>query len=177
MRDLTHQVSTGERRRELEGHTARVYSLGVAGSRLASGSYDGSIRVWPAGAGAEWPCARTVTVHTHTRWHRLRSGRGGSSAVRRTRPFACGGSRRGGRTPASPATQAPFMAVRADRDSAHTLGARDGGAGRHPHRPQRPCLWAAGARGATVQRVVGREHPGMGGGEAGGGGEGGGVRR
>ena len=117
MRDVTRQVSTGERRRELEGHTARVCSLGVVGSRLASGSYDGSIRVWPT--------------------------------------------------------------VRADRDSAHTLGARDGGldATLTGQWPQRPCLWAAGARGATVERVKGREHPGTGGGEAGGGGEGGGVRR
>ena len=59
-------VSTGERRRELEGHTESVCSLCVVGSRLASGSVDGSIQVWAMGQGPEWPCERTLTGHT--RW-------------------------------------------------------------------------------------------------------------
>ena len=56
-------VSTGGRRRELEGHTGDVRSLCVVGSRLASGSADGSIRVWAMGPGLEWPCERTLTGH------------------------------------------------------------------------------------------------------------------
>ena len=52
-------VSTGERRRELNGHTESVWSLCVVGSNLASGSDDGSIKVWAIGAGAERPCERT----------------------------------------------------------------------------------------------------------------------
>ena len=57
-------VSTGERRRELVGHTGRVCSLCVVGSRLASGSLDNSIKVWTLGQGPEWQCERTLTGHS-----------------------------------------------------------------------------------------------------------------
>ena len=57
-------VSTGERRRELAGNTAEVGSLCVVGSRLASGSGDGSIKVWAMGQGPDWPCERTLMGHT-----------------------------------------------------------------------------------------------------------------
>ena len=57
-------VSTGERRGELAGHTGGVCSLCVVGSRLASGSFDMSIKVWAMGQGPEWPCERTLTGHT-----------------------------------------------------------------------------------------------------------------
>ena len=57
-------VSTGERRGELAGHTGGVCSLCVVGSRLASGSLDMSIKVWAMGQGPEWPCERTLTGHT-----------------------------------------------------------------------------------------------------------------
>ena len=57
-------VGTGERRRELGGHTGSVWSLCVVGSRLASGSVDRSIKVWAMGQGPEWPCERTLTGHT-----------------------------------------------------------------------------------------------------------------
>ena len=54
-------VSTGGRRRELVGHTRVVCSLCVVGSRLASTSADGSIKVWAMGPWPEWPCERTLT--------------------------------------------------------------------------------------------------------------------
>ena len=57
-------IRSGERRRELEGHTRSVRSLCVVGSRLASGSADGSIKVWAMGPDREWPCERTLTGHT-----------------------------------------------------------------------------------------------------------------
>ena len=59
-------VSTGGRRRELEGNAGSVGSLCVVGSRLASGSADGSIKVWAMGPGLEWPSRgeRTLTGHT-----------------------------------------------------------------------------------------------------------------
>ena len=59
-------VSTGVRRRELEGHTRCVYSLCVVGSRLASGSFDRSIKVWAMGPGPEWPCERTLVGGTYS---------------------------------------------------------------------------------------------------------------
>ena len=57
-------VRSGERLRGLECHKDILYSLCVVGSRLASGSADGTIKVWAMGPGPEWPCERTLTGHT-----------------------------------------------------------------------------------------------------------------
>ena len=59
-------VSTGELLRQLEGHTMGVLSLCVVGLHMASGSEDGSIKVWAMGQGPEWPCQRTLTEHTRS---------------------------------------------------------------------------------------------------------------
>jgi WD40 repeat protein len=57
-------VASGERQRELEGHAGwKVNALCVCGSRLASGSYDETIKVWRMGAGLEWACERTLEGH------------------------------------------------------------------------------------------------------------------
>ena len=56
-------VNTGERRRELVGHSGGVWSLCAVGSRLASG-YDGLIKVWAMRPDPEWSCERTLTGHT-----------------------------------------------------------------------------------------------------------------
>ena len=63
-RVLVWDACTGERGRELVGHTGSVFSLCVVGSRLASGSADRTIKVWAMGQGPEWPCERTLTGHT-----------------------------------------------------------------------------------------------------------------
>ena len=61
-------VSTGKLRQELGGHSSRVCSLCVVGSRLASGSDDRRtntcIKVWAIGAGSEWRCDDILTGHT-----------------------------------------------------------------------------------------------------------------
>ena len=56
-------VGSGQRRRELEGHSDSIRALLVCGSRLASGSDDDSIKVWAMGPGQEWPCERTLAGH------------------------------------------------------------------------------------------------------------------
>ena len=56
-------VSTGERRQELIGHTTPVLSLCVVGSRLVSGSANNSIKVWAMGQVFECPC-HGMTGHT-----------------------------------------------------------------------------------------------------------------
>ncbi len=67
---LVWDAETGRLDRVLEGHTAAVQVLAVCGSRLASGSDDGSIRVWAmAAGGAPWACERKLVgdaagVHT-----------------------------------------------------------------------------------------------------------------
>jgi hypothetical protein len=53
-------VASGERRRELKRHAARVNVLCVCGSRLASGSDDFTIKVWMMGAGLEWAFEGTL---------------------------------------------------------------------------------------------------------------------
>ena len=58
-------VESGQRLRELEGHNDCVLALLVCGSRLASGSGDGSIKVWTMGPGPDWPCERTLDGHTN----------------------------------------------------------------------------------------------------------------
>ena len=61
---LVWNVGTGELLRELAGHSHGVRSLCAVGSRLASESNDGSIKVWAMGQGLEWRCERTLTEHT-----------------------------------------------------------------------------------------------------------------
>jgi WD40 repeat protein len=53
-------VASGERRRKLKGHTRCVNALCVCGSRLASSSYDSTIKVSMMRAGLEWACERTL---------------------------------------------------------------------------------------------------------------------
>ena len=59
-RILVWNVVTGENVVELQGHTEPTNVLAVSGSRLASGSWDKSVKVWAMGAGAAWPCERTL---------------------------------------------------------------------------------------------------------------------
>jgi WD40 repeat protein len=57
-------VVTGACDQVLEGHGKVVYALAVCGSRLASGGFDRSIKVWAAGALCT--CERTLLGHTHS---------------------------------------------------------------------------------------------------------------
>jgi WD40 repeat protein len=62
------QVVAAERQhavcdRKLEGHTRDVPCLAVSGTRLVSGSWDRSVKVWAMGAGALWPYERTLVGH------------------------------------------------------------------------------------------------------------------
>jgi len=57
-------LATGECEQVLQGHTGAIQALAVQGTRLVSGSWDRTIRVWAMGAGAAWACERTLTGHT-----------------------------------------------------------------------------------------------------------------
>jgi WD40 repeat protein len=57
-------LATGACDGKLEGHTGAVRCLAVSGTRLVSGSYDRSVKVWAMGAGASWPCERKLVGHT-----------------------------------------------------------------------------------------------------------------
>ena len=59
-------LASGELRRELAGHSKGVKSLCVVGSRLASATWEHSIRVWRMGPGPDWPCERTLTGHLNS---------------------------------------------------------------------------------------------------------------
>ncbi len=56
-------VATGVCDWVLQGHTGGVRCLAVSGTRLVSGSYDRSVKVWGLGTGAAWPCERTLVGH------------------------------------------------------------------------------------------------------------------
>ena len=60
---LVWSLHSGECEQVLQGHSGIVSALAVHGSRLVSGSDDGSIRVWTMGAAAPWACERTLTGH------------------------------------------------------------------------------------------------------------------
>jgi WD40 repeat protein len=62
------KVATGECGQVLEGHDTAVRALAVCGSRLASGSDDGSVRVWAMAAGAPWACERELLGHARLVW-------------------------------------------------------------------------------------------------------------
>ncbi len=59
------RVATGACEQVLAGHTGAVRALAVCGPRLASGSDDGSLKVWAA-AGAGAACERLL--HGHAGW-------------------------------------------------------------------------------------------------------------
>jgi WD40 repeat protein len=57
-------VATGRCEGTLEGNTGKVRNLAVSGSRLVSGSWDGTAKVWRMeGAVSTWLCKRTLTGH------------------------------------------------------------------------------------------------------------------
>ena len=64
-RIMAWDVATGGRVVELQDHSDMhsVRALAVSGSRLASGSMGSRVRVRAMGAGAEWPCERTLVGH------------------------------------------------------------------------------------------------------------------
>jgi hypothetical protein len=53
-------AATGACHQVLEGHSLPVHALAVCGSRLASGSADGPVKVWALGAAAPWACERAL---------------------------------------------------------------------------------------------------------------------
>jgi WD40 repeat protein len=57
-------LATGECYWKLKGHRQAVQCLTVSGTGLVSGSSDKSVKVWAMGAGASWPCERTLVGHT-----------------------------------------------------------------------------------------------------------------
>jgi hypothetical protein len=57
---LVWSVATRECNRELLGHAETVIALAASGSRLASGSVDGSVNVWAIGVEVEWSLERTL---------------------------------------------------------------------------------------------------------------------
>jgi hypothetical protein len=57
-------AATGACEQVLEGHARAVAALAVCGSRLASGSWDGTVKVWAMAAAAPWACERTLRGHT-----------------------------------------------------------------------------------------------------------------
>jgi WD40 repeat protein len=59
---------TGTCEHVLEGHSTAVMALAVCGSRLASGSYDHSIKVWAMRAAGPWTCERTLLGHISWVW-------------------------------------------------------------------------------------------------------------
>ncbi len=61
-------MATGQCGQVLEGHDDEVRALAVWGSRLASGSCRGSIKVWAMAAGAPRACERELLGHAGDAW-------------------------------------------------------------------------------------------------------------
>ena len=134
-------VATGAQERVLEGHAEDVNALAVCGSRLLSGSDDGSVRVWGMGAG--WGCERTLKGHER-----------GVFALTTWEGKVVSGS---------------------DDDTIRVWDVETG-AVEAILRGHNDSIYAFGARGQAVQRVAGRDDPGVEDGGVGGAADGGGVR-
>jgi WD40 repeat protein len=61
-------VVTGVCNQVIKGHTDSVCALAVCGSRLASSSFNESIKLWAMRAAGPWTCERTLLGHTDWVW-------------------------------------------------------------------------------------------------------------